>query len=131
MFCRESSLDGNGPQMPFDAVTRRDGYGHELDPDTGLPSYADEYGDINDFKDDFNDDVQYRDRFPDCFMGDEIHFEYVIKGGENQFVGAQSNTQHHRISAWYTYVDVSFQSSEATNPADKDAIDAHNPLNQG
>jgi len=131
MFCRESSLDGNGPQMPFDAVTRRDGYGHELDPETGLPSYADEYGDINDFKDDFNDDVQYRDRFPDCFMGDEIHFEYVIKGGENQFVGAQSNTQHHRISAWYTYVDVSFQSSEATNPADKDAIDAHNPLNQG
>jgi len=128
MWCLESSLDGNGPQMPIGA-NRRDGYGHEVDPEApNAPDYATGFADINDFKDDFDDDVQYRDRFPDCFMGDEIHFEYVIKNGENQFVGDQSNNQHHRISAWYSYVDVSFQSSEATNPASPADIDTHNPL---
>lgn len=131
MFCLESSLDGNGAQMPDNGASRRDGHGHELHPETGQPSFAQLQGDIDSFVDNFNDDIQYRDRFPDCFMGDEIHFEYVIQGGENQFVGAQSNTEHHRISAWYTYVDVSFQSSEATDPQDRTDIEAHNPLNQG
>lgn len=125
MFCLQSSLDGNGAQMPI-AGPRKDGYGHEVNPDTNAADKAVLNADIDQFVDNFDNDVQYRDKFPDCFMGDEIHFEYVIKNGENQFVGGKSNNQHHRISAWYTYVDVSFQSSEATNPASPADIAAHN-----
>lgn len=128
MWCLESSLDGTGTQMPFNAPSRRDGYGHEQSPIDGSDDYAQVQADIDSFVDNFDDDVQYRDRFPDCFMGDEIHFEYIIRNGENQFVGAQSNNEHHRISAWYSYVDVSFQSSEATNPQSQADIDLHNPI---
>lgn len=36
-----------------------------------------------------------RDMFPDCYMGDEIHFSYVISDGES--------TDDHRLNAWFSY----------------------------
>lgn len=38
-----------------------------------------------------------RDIFPDCYMGDEIHFSYTIAGGA-------SGDLDHRISAWFSSV---------------------------
>lgn len=38
-----------------------------------------------------------RDIFPDCYMGDEIHFQYTIAGGTNA-------NGDHRLSAWFSSV---------------------------
>jgi len=53
-------------------------------------------GTFSDLGDDANSNV--RDKFPDCYMGDEIHFEYKITDSAR----AQNEQQ---ISAWYSWVD--------------------------
>lgn len=111
MFCLQSSLDGNGAQMPvLTGFNGLDGWGLGHDPSqsgpvAGLPTLNNP---ITDFPD--TADTQYRDLFPDCYMGDEIHFEYVITGGSNAFNGGNGNTDH-RISAWFSHVEAKFQSS--------------------
>lgn len=77
MYCLQSSADGTGSQIitsPADKVALGD---------TG-------------------DNQSVRDIFPDCYMGDEIHFEYQISGGPG------SNAADSRISAWYSHSSATF-----------------------
>jgi len=76
-WCLQSSLDGNG--LPIAAT----GLEADLDLNGGTTS-------------------NFRDNFPDCYMGDEIHFEYAIAGDS-----ATANNDQ-RISAWYSSVTASF-----------------------
>jgi hypothetical protein len=71
MQCLQSSLDGTGTPIA-DA-------GNLSDLGTGLS----------------------RDMFPDCYMGDEIHFNFVSTGGST--AGGD-----HRISAWYSLSSATF-----------------------
>jgi len=87
LFCLQSSLDGNGLQIPN--PTPANGVDNSQANAAGI-------GDTN--------NVNIRDIFPDCYMGDEIHFNYAITGGTNA-------NNDHRISAWYSFVDAVFQSS--------------------
>lgn len=41
--------------------------------------------------------MNIRDIFPDCYMGDEIHFQYTIAGGNTA-------SGDHRLSAWFSSV---------------------------
>jgi len=115
MFCLQTSLDGTGDKMPAtvqntDNVVGLDGWGFGHSPDTGNPDAPNKQQDILALGD--NDVHQYRDLFPDCYMGDEIHFEYVITGGQNVHTASPGNNDH-RISAWYSHVEAHFQSSYA------------------
>lgn len=67
MHCLASSLDGNGGQLMSPPAT----------------------GDDN--------TMNIRDIFPDCYMGDEIHFSYTIGGGSTA-------SGDHRLSAWFSSV---------------------------
>jgi len=68
MACLASSLDGNGATLTGSPVS------------TG---------------DDATKNI--RDIFPDCYMGDEIHFQYTIAGGNTA-------SGDHRLSAWFSTV---------------------------
>jgi hypothetical protein len=68
MHCLASSLDGNGGQL------------------NAPPAIGDD------------NTMNIRDIFPDCYMGDEIHFSYTIAGG-----ASPTNTDH-RLSAWFSHV---------------------------
>lgn len=57
---------------------------------TGLPLSPPGIGDDN--------TMNIRDIFPDCYMGDEIHFQYTIAGG------ASPTHTDHRLSAWFSRV---------------------------
>jgi hypothetical protein len=72
MHCLASSLDGTGLQL-------------------GSPPAI---GDDN--------TMNIRDIFPDCYMGDEIHFQYTIAGGSSP-----GNTDH-RLSAWFSRITADF-----------------------
>jgi len=76
-WCLQSKLDGNG--APILAA----GLEPNLDALGGAQS-------------------NFRDNFPDCYMGDEIHFEYAIAGAST----TANNDQ--RISAWYSSVTATF-----------------------
>jgi hypothetical protein len=71
MHCLESSHNGEGDPIA----------------DAGA------FGDLGDTA-----TTNVRDMFPDCYMGDEIHFEYKITAA------ADDNTEH-RINAWFSWVD--------------------------
>merc|ERR1712088_1116938 len=114
MFCLQTSLDGTGKRMPevvanSDGFSGLDGWAFGHSPVTGTADLPNKQQDIGALGDDAV--KQYRDLFPDCYMGDEIHFEYVISGGSNEHVGAKANSNDHRISAWYSHVEAHFQSS--------------------
>jgi len=87
LFCLQSSLDGNGLQIP------------QPTPVNGVDNSQADAAGIGD-----TNAVNIRDIFPDCYTGDEIHFNYEITGGTN-------TNKDHRISAWYSFVDAVFQSS--------------------
>ena len=87
MMCLASPLDGTGAQIP------------QPTPANGIDNSQADIAGIGD-----TSGTNLRDIFPDCYMGDEIHFELEIAGGA-------SGDSDHRISAWYSFVDATFQSS--------------------
>jgi len=73
MHCKQSNVDGTGIEI--------DGTGFANAGDTT--------------------DTNIRDLFPDCYFGDEIHFQYTL---------AKTNSVNNdqRLNAWYSYTTYSF-----------------------
>ena len=74
--CLLSSLDGSGPRITNQGETQAK-------------------SDITNS----NSNVHVKDMWPDCYMGDEIHFNYKMTMGDPGI-----ETTEHRINAWDTEI---------------------------